>query len=166
MKTPLAVISSDRDYVAAIHSGSLHLGERQGPARRREPPPPIRPGPLHPTRQGPSPSASPWWASRPRHVSFRTVSVRSNLNLADSLVGIAATPRVVSRHHAPRGRGPGDRIGEVRRLGASELGHRAIGRGVVRHRCTRADSVWRPRVITFVFKDSITFVFKDSSIGS
>src|SRR5271157_6184549 len=29
--------------------------------------------PLHPTRQGPSPSASPWWASRPRHVSFRGI---------------------------------------------------------------------------------------------
>ena len=56
-----------------IHSGSLHLGERQGPARRRELPPPIRPGSLHPTRQGPNPSASPWWASRPRHVSFRGI---------------------------------------------------------------------------------------------
>ena len=38
MKTPLAVVSSDKDSVAAIHNGSLHLGERQGPARRREPP--------------------------------------------------------------------------------------------------------------------------------
>src|SRR5208337_85951 len=73
MKTPLAVVSSDKDSVAAIHSGSLHLSERPGPARRREPPPPIRSGPLHPTRQGPSPSASPWWASRPRHVSFRGI---------------------------------------------------------------------------------------------
>jgi|SRR5271166_755430 len=32
--------------------------------------------PLHPTRQGPSPSTSPWWASRPRRVSFR--SIRDN----------------------------------------------------------------------------------------
>jgi len=29
-------------------------------------------GPLHPTRQGPSPSASPWWASRPRTCRFPT----------------------------------------------------------------------------------------------
>ena len=29
--------------------------------------------PLHPTRQGPSPSTCPWWASRPRRVSFRSI---------------------------------------------------------------------------------------------
>ncbi len=70
---PLAVVSGDKDSVAAIHSGSRHLGERPGPARRREPPPPIRSGPLHPTRQRTEPLGHPWWASRPRHVSFRGI---------------------------------------------------------------------------------------------
>src|SRR5271157_5646188 len=119
---PLAVISSDKDSLAAIHSGSLHLGERQGPARRREPPLPIRPGPLHPTRQGPSPSASPWWASRPRHVSFRgIIPPRGRGPVLDMSVWISPpTPRNADavrdacrlRHSDPRpgrssrGRGP------------------------------------------------------------
>ena len=76
-----AQVFLDRFFQAFGHAGLKEAGatleERikkadggRAPPDGESHPPPIRSGPLHPTRQGPSPSASPWWVSRPRHVSF------------------------------------------------------------------------------------------------